>query len=99
MARWAVPEMPETPRPGTRHGVNPDSLLFTRGLCTIQYYSWHSTPPLLHTPLRWTLQSIVRNLWSAPPPVLPFTTKYWQWQYREKAGLRVNPLKPSQQPL
>jgi len=30
---------------------------------------------------------------------LPFTTKYWQWQYREKAGLRVNPLKPSQQPL
>jgi len=25
-------------------------LLFIRGLCTSQCYSWHSTPPLLHPP-------------------------------------------------
>ena len=42
-----------------------DIRLLIRGLCTSQYNSWHSKPPLLPSP-SCMLQSILRNLWFPP---------------------------------
>jgi len=43
-------------------------------ICPSQYYSWHSTPPLLHSPPHCMLQSILRSIWFPPAPPLCHST-------------------------
>jgi len=53
--------------------------LFIRGLCPKnQSNSWHSTPPLLHSPPLHVAINIAQYTVSPPPPpVLPFNIQYW----------------------
>ena len=46
----------------------PDICLFIRGLCTSQYYSWHSTPPLLHPLPLYVVINIAQYMVSLRPP-------------------------------
>ena len=48
------------------------------GLCTSQYYHWHSTPPWLQPPTAEFCNRYCARYGSPPPPpVLPFNIQYW----------------------